>query len=60
MRPMTMEAVKHLREDRHSPAAPGLTLTLWGQFRRSKRAVKLHTLRDVRGSIPTRVDVTGG
>ncbi|MGD0227590.1 MAG: IS4 family transposase [Terriglobia bacterium] len=32
----------------------------WAQFRRRKSAVKLHTLLDVRGSIPTSVYVTGG
>jgi len=37
-----------------------LSLFPWGQFRRRKSAVKLHTLLDVRGSIPTSVYVTGG
>ena len=37
-----------------------LSLFPWGQFRRHKSAVKLHTLLDVRGSIPTNVYVTGG
>src|SRR5205807_2228821 len=37
-----------------------LTLFPWAQFRRRKSAVKLHTLLDVRGSIPTNVYVTGG
>jgi len=37
-----------------------LSLFPWGQFRRRKSAVKLHTLLDVRGSIPTNVYVTGG
>src|SRR6202158_4676709 len=32
----------------------------WGKFRRHKSAVKLHTLLDLRGSIPTNVYVTGG
>ena len=32
----------------------------WGQFRRRQSAGKLHTLLDVRGGIPTSVDVTGG
>ena len=36
-----------------------LSLFPWGQFRRQS-AGKLHPLMDVRGSIPTRVDVTGG
>lgn len=31
----------------------------WGQFRRQS-ARKLHPLLDVRGGIPTTVDVTGG
>ena len=33
-----------------------LSLFPWGQFRRRKSAVKLHTLLDVRGSIPTRAN----
>jgi hypothetical protein len=37
-----------------------LSLFPWGKFRRPKSAVKLHTLLDVRGSIPTNVYVTGG
>lgn len=37
-----------------------LTLFPWAQFRRHKSAVKLHTLLDLRGSIPTSVYVTGG
>jgi hypothetical protein len=37
-----------------------LTLFPWAQFRQRKSAVKLHTLLDVRGSIPTNVYVTGG
>jgi hypothetical protein len=37
-----------------------LTLFPWAQFRQHKSAVKLHTLLDVRGSIPTSVYVTGG
>jgi len=36
-----------------------LTLFPWAQFRQRKSAVKLHTLLDVRGSIPTHVYVTG-
>lgn len=36
-----------------------LTLFPWAQFRKRKSAVKLHTLLDVRGSIPTNVYVTG-
>jgi hypothetical protein len=37
-----------------------LSLFPWGKFHRHKSAVKLHTLLDVRGSIPTNVYVTGG
>ncbi len=37
-----------------------LSLFPWAQFRRHKSAVKLHTLLDLRGSIPTNVYVTGG
>jgi len=37
-----------------------LSLFPWGQFRRHKSAVKLHTLLDLRGSIPTNVYLTGG
>src|SRR5208283_417602 len=37
-----------------------LTLFPWAQFRRRKSAVKVHTLLDLRGSIPTSVFVTGG
>jgi transposase len=37
-----------------------LALFPWAQFRRRKSAVKLHTLLDVRGSIPVSVYVTGG
>ena len=37
-----------------------LALFPWGKFRRRKRAVKLHTLLDLRGSIPANVYVTGG
>ncbi len=37
-----------------------LSLFPWGQFPRRKSAVKLHTLLDLRGSIPTSVYVTGG
>jgi hypothetical protein len=35
-----------------------LTLFPWAQFRRRKSAVKLHTLLDLRGNIPTNVYVT--
>jgi Domain of unknown function (DUF4372)/Transposase DDE domain len=37
-----------------------LSLFPWAQFRRNKSAVKLHTLLDLRGSIPTVVIVTSG
>ena len=37
-----------------------LSLFPWAQFRRHKSAVKLHTLLDLRGSIPVSVYVTGG
>jgi transposase len=37
-----------------------LTLFPWAQFRQRKSAIKLHTLLDVRGSIPINVYVTGG
>src|SRR4249920_2580759 len=36
-----------------------LSLFPWAQFRRRKSAVKLHTLLDLRGSIPSVVIVTG-
>jgi transposase len=37
-----------------------LSLFPWAQFRRHKSAVKLHTLLDLRGAIPTSVYVTSG
>jgi hypothetical protein len=37
-----------------------LALFPWAQFRRHKSAVKLHTLLDLRGSIPTAIYLTGG
>ncbi len=37
-----------------------LTLFPWARFRRRKGAVKLHTLLDLRGNIPTFVRVTDG
>jgi len=37
-----------------------LALFPWAQFRRRKSAVKLHTLLDLRGSMPASVYVTGG
>lgn len=37
-----------------------LTLFPWAEFRRTKAAVKMHTLIDLRGTIPTYVTVTTG
>src|SRR5580765_1328003 len=37
-----------------------LSVFPWAQFRRHKSAIKLHTLLDLRGSIPTIVIVTSG
>jgi len=37
-----------------------LTLFPWARFRKHKAAVKLHTLLDLRGSIPTFIRVTSG
>jgi hypothetical protein len=37
-----------------------LSLFPWAQFRRRKAAIKLHTLTDLRGSIPTLIFVTQG
>jgi hypothetical protein len=37
-----------------------LSLFAWAQFRRRKSAMKLRTLLDLRGSIPTGVIITGG
>jgi transposase len=37
-----------------------LSLFLWARFRRKKGAVKLHTLLDVRGSIPTFIHISDG
>jgi hypothetical protein len=37
-----------------------LSLFPWAQFRRRKSAVKLHTLLDLRGNIPTVVIITSG
>jgi transposase len=37
-----------------------LSLFPWAQHRRHKSAVKLHTLMDLKGSIPTFVCITGG
>lgn len=37
-----------------------LTTFPWARFRKKKAAIKLHTLLDVRGSIPTFINVTHG
>ncbi len=37
-----------------------LSLFPWAQFRKNKGAIKLHTLLDLRGSIPTVMIVTHG
>jgi hypothetical protein len=37
-----------------------LSVFPWATFRRTKSAVKLHTLLDLRGSIPSFVDITDG
>jgi hypothetical protein len=37
-----------------------LELFPWAKFRRTKAAVKLHTLVDLRGSIPTFIHITDG
>lgn len=37
-----------------------LTLFPWARFRKHKAAVKLHTLLDLRGSIPAFVEITSG
>ena len=37
-----------------------LTLFPWAQFRKHKSAVKVHTLMDVKGSIPCFIRITGG
>ncbi len=39
---------------------PCLSLFPWAEFRRTKAAVKMHTLIDLRGTIPTYVTVTTG
>ncbi len=37
-----------------------LSVFPWARFRKSKAAIKLHTLLDLRGTIPTMVYITGG
>jgi len=39
---------------------PCLSLFPWARFRKNKAAVKLHTLLDLRGSIPTFIDISDG
>src|SRR6202050_3605982 len=37
-----------------------LSLFPWARFRRAKAAIKLHTLLDLRGSIPTFISISQG
>ncbi len=37
-----------------------LSLFPWAKFRKTKAAIKLHTLIDIHGSIPTFIDITSG
>lgn len=37
-----------------------LSIFVWAKFRKHKAAVKLHTLLDLRGDLPTFIDVTDG
>lgn len=37
-----------------------LSLFPWAHFRKNKGAIKLHTLLDLRGSIPSFIEITGG
>jgi transposase len=37
-----------------------LSMFPWAQFRKNKAAIKLHTLIDLRGNIPTFIDITEG
>jgi len=37
-----------------------LSLFPWAQFRKTKAAIKLHTLIDLRGAIPTFIEITDG
>jgi len=37
-----------------------LSLFPWARFRKAKAAVKMHTLLDLRGNIPTFIDITDG
>jgi transposase len=37
-----------------------LSVFPWAHFRRTKAAIKLHTLLDLRGNIPTFIHITGG
>jgi hypothetical protein len=38
----------------------GLSLFPWARFRRAKAAIKLHTLLDLRGPIPTMISISDG
>lgn len=37
-----------------------LSLFCWAKYRKTKAAIKMHTLMDLRGNIPTIVHVTDG
>ncbi len=37
-----------------------LSVFPWAHFRRTKAAVKMHTLLDLRGNIPTFIDISAG
>ena len=37
-----------------------MNLFPWARFRRTKAAIKLHTLLDLRGSIPTFISISQG
>ena len=39
---------------------PCLSVHSWAPFRSTKAAIKLHTLLDLRGSIPTFIDISDG
>ena len=44
---------------RHFATVP-LSLFPWAHFRKNKAAIKLHTLLDLRGNIPTFIEITDG
>jgi hypothetical protein len=54
----------HLKKTVYAPDATPIDLCLslfpWARFRKNKAAVKLHTLLDLRGSIPTVIIITDG